>query len=116
VYLKHGQSYLHPSRDFAPTTENLVNSMVQEIVIQQGRLLPTSLPKASTALPEDPGPACLRALVALAIYRKGALHQCDCSRCRVMMKRDELQLRRRKRLRAGHIPVAAVASLLRRRP
>jgi hypothetical protein len=39
------------------------NSMVQGIVIQQGQLLPTSLPKASTALPEDPGLACLRALV-----------------------------------------------------
>lgn len=39
------------------------NSMVQGIVIQQGQLLPTSLPRASTALPEDPGLACLRALV-----------------------------------------------------
>ncbi|KAL5312811.1 hypothetical protein ACEPPN_019237 [Leptodophora sp. 'Broadleaf-Isolate-01'] len=39
------------------------HSMVQGIVIQEGQLLPTSLPKASTALPEDPGLTCLRALV-----------------------------------------------------
>jgi hypothetical protein len=39
------------------------HSKVQGIVIQDDQLLPTSLPKASTALPEDPGLPCLRALV-----------------------------------------------------
>lgn len=26
VYLKHGRGYLHPSKDFAPTTENSASS------------------------------------------------------------------------------------------
>lgn len=56
-------------------TVRLDNSGVQGVVVQDGKVQRTNLPKGSTAVPDHSGTACLRALTAglLCLYRPDAV-------------------------------------------